>query len=151
MGILENSLKTFIKTYRLVNYFCRCIPNVFPCIPKGPGNTCIPMYSQMYSHVFPCMGKVCSTYPACKNWGCPVLDWFNSLIYRLATTLWRTVLHPKNAKMGQFQLLIFRLRFEPIWCLVPTGARHNNFGSTQLAGACSETNGVFRSGPFLFS
>ena len=69
-------------------------------------------------------------YPACKNWGCKVLDWFNSPIYRLATTLWRTVLLAQNAKMGQKWHLIFRLRFEPIWCLVPTGARHNKFGST---------------------
>ena len=38
---------------------------------------------------------------ACKNWGCPVLDWFNSPIYRLATTLWRTVLLSQNAKMGK--------------------------------------------------
>ena len=31
---------------------------------------------------------------------------------------------------GQKMTPNFRLRFEPILCLVPTGARHNKFGST---------------------
>ena len=68
-----------------------------------------------------------STYPACKNWGCKVLDWFNSSIYRLATTRGKVDFQAQNAKMGQKWPLIFRLQFEPIWCLVPTGARHSNF------------------------
>ena len=61
-----------------------------------------------------------STYPACENWGCKVLDWFNSPIYRLATTLWRTVLLPQNAKMGKKWHLISDCDLSRFgaWCLL---------------------------------